>query len=82
MQGSCGFWNPGIIIILIPGPGNVLAIMQEVLEKFWKSKSKNSYEHIFSFGENTSHTLSAQGSFGLCYLAFKEDELIDEELNY
>ena len=48
--------------------------MLEVMEKFWKSMY--SCEHIFSLGENTSHTLSAHGSFGLCYLAFREAELI------
>ena len=55
--------------------------MQEVLEKFWNSKY--SYKCILIFGENTSHTLSAYGSFGLCYLTFKETELInaiDKEL--
>ena len=33
-----------------------------------------SYERIFSSGENTSGTLPMQGSFGLCYLSFKEAE--------
>ena len=44
--------------------------------KFWKSfgKSMYSYERIFSSGENTSGTLPMQGSFGLCYLSFKEAE--------
>ena len=49
-----------------------VAIKQEVLEKFWKSMY--SYERMLYSFEN--HTLSVQGSFGLCYLAFKEAELI------
>ena len=37
-QSSCGFWNPGIIIV--QGPGNLLEFShfkEEVMETFWKS---------------------------------------------
>ena len=77
-QGSYGFCNPGIILsYLFKGLEMFWNLaMQVVLGKFWKSK--NSYKSIFSSGESTSHTLSSShGSFDLCYLTFKEAELIN-----
>ena len=62
-------WNYlGILLYLFKG--------LEMFLEFSRKKSMYSYKCIFSLGENTSHTLSAQGSFGLCYLTFKEAELI------
>ena len=76
-QGSYRFWNPGILLYLFEGLEMFwnLTIKQEVLEMFWKSMYL--YECIFGFDGNTSHTVSTQGSFGLCYLTFKEAELIN-----
>ena len=46
------------------------------LEEFWKPMY--SYKHIFSLGENTSHTVYTRI---ICCLMFKEEEL-SKELNY